>query len=209
MFLFGHIGLTLGAAVLGSGACTVLQQRCQRTPKAAPEQVCGQPEPAATPCAFSPAAWTAKLSAFLDIRLLLAGSMLPDIIDKPVGHYFFDSTFHNGRIFSHTLLFLVVLLVAGLLLYGKMGKSWLLALAAGVLAHLMLDSMWLTPQTFWWPLHGWRFPTMDDSNIIGDWLTTLFTDPWSYITEVAGLAILVLYGTWLLRTRKTRRISIP
>ena len=204
MFLFGHLGITLAAVVLGSGAITVRQDRGRETPQALAKQSPGQPEKTAKSSSFSPADWTRRLSAFLDVRLLLLGSMLPDIIDKPVGHLFFDSTFHNGRIFTHTLLVCLAFWAAGLWLYRQKGKTWLLALALGVLAHLVLDSIWLSPQTLFWPLYGWHFPSLDDSNIIGEWLASLFSEPAVYLTEIAGLIIMAIYGAWLMRTGKIR-----
>jgi hypothetical protein len=36
-----------------------------------------------------------------DIRLLILGSLLPDLIDKPLGHIILPE--NNGRIFAHTL----------------------------------------------------------------------------------------------------------
>ena len=49
----------------------------------------------------------------IDYRAVLVGSILPDIIDKPIGAYLFRSTFHNSRIFAHTLLFSVLLMLMG------------------------------------------------------------------------------------------------
>lgn len=203
MFLFGHLGITLGAAVLGSGAYNVLHDRFRKLEKAPPVQTSEQVETRAKPSALSLSTWIKSLNAFLDIRLLLLGSMLPDIIDKPVGDFIFRSTFHNGRIFSHTLVFLLMFLILGLWLYWKRKKTWLLALAVGVLSHLILDFMWLSPQTLFWPLYGWRFPGINDSDILGTWLTSLIREPTAYIPEIVGLVIVACYGFWLLRRRSS------
>ncbi|RNI15777.1 hypothetical protein EFE42_00600 [Methanohalophilus sp. RSK] len=40
---------------------------------------------------------------------VIIGSMLPDIIDKVIGRVLFADTFASGRIFAHSLLFVVVL----------------------------------------------------------------------------------------------------
>jgi GTP-binding protein len=56
------------------------------------------------------AGWREKgLPAQLDYRLVLIGSMLPDLIDKPLGGVILP--LGNGRIYSHTLLFLLAVLV--------------------------------------------------------------------------------------------------
>ena len=82
MLVLGHAGITLGAATLVAGALKSSHS----------SQVGG-------------ISWFILLGRYIDIRLLLVGSLLPDIIDKPIGQYFLVETFSNGRIFSHTLLF--------------------------------------------------------------------------------------------------------
>jgi len=89
------------------------------------------------------------------------GSLLPDIIDKPVGQFFFRDTFSNGRIFCHTLLFLILITLAGLCLYRSRGKTWLLGFSFGTFMHLIQDQMWLEPRTFLWPLYGFAFEKID------------------------------------------------
>jgi hypothetical protein len=55
--------------------------------------------------------------------------MLPDLIDKPVGIILFQDVFASGRIFSHSLLFVGVLEVAGYYIYARRGDSRMLMLA--------------------------------------------------------------------------------
>jgi inner membrane protein len=208
MFLFGHIGITLGAAVLGSGAYTILRDRFPKPPQASPGATPDRTHNGTKVSAFSPSTWIGRLDAFIDIRLLLIGSILPDIIDKPVGHFFFNNVFHNGRIFSHTLLFLLVLLVSGIWLYAWKKKTWLLTLAFGVLTHLILDQMWMSPRTFYWPLYGWRFPGYNDTNIIGAWLTSLIKYPADYIPEIFGVVIVGWVLSVLIKLRGLRQFLI-
>lgn len=40
----------------------------------------------------------------IDYRFVMLGSILPDMIDKPIGAFLFRNTFHNSRIFAHTLI---------------------------------------------------------------------------------------------------------
>ncbi|MFP3975182.1 MAG: hypothetical protein ACLFVK_03050, partial [Dehalococcoidia bacterium] len=61
------------------------------------------------------------IARVIDYRIALIGSMLPDIIDKPLGIYIFTETFSNGRIYAHTLLFFLVLLLIGLFRYIRSG----------------------------------------------------------------------------------------
>lgn len=175
MLLFGHAGVTLGAATLLAGAA-----------KSRPTS----------------ASWFATLSRYLDIRLLLVGSLLPDIIDKPVGQYFFRDTFDNGRIFSHTLLFLVLLSAIGFYLQKRYRQVWMLALAAGTFTHLLLDEIWLTPRTLFWPLLGFTFEKVSIANWLSDIFHELFSKPAVYIPEAVGLAIMLWFSLVLVRRKK-------
>ncbi len=197
MLVFGHAGLTLGVSALLAGALG-----------SSPSSKTKRNEAIAPPSHYSQvvsnrkASWLTYLGSRIDIRLLLVGSLLPDIIDKPVGHFFFRQTFNNGRIFCHTLLFLVLGTVAGIYLYRHYSKTWLLAFSFGTLTHLGLDQMWLTPQTLFWPLLGFTFEKADVSNWIPNIFHALLTDPAVYVPELVGAGILIRFVWLLLRKRK-------
>lgn len=173
MLLFAHTGITLGAAALIS-----------RT------------------LGNNKKSWITSAGDYLDVRLLMIGSLLPDIIDKPVGQLLFRETLSNGRIFSHTILFLVLITVAGLYLHQRHRKSWLLVLSFGTFTHLILDQMWRTPQTLFWPLFGFAF---DRINLTG-WLLSIFnrllTNPEVYVSELVGIAIILWFGLILMLRKK-------
>jgi membrane-bound metal-dependent hydrolase YbcI (DUF457 family) len=179
MLLFGHAGITLGAAALLAGAAN--KNHASQVKK------------------LSPFIWLGK---HVDIRLLLVGSLLPDIIDKPVGQFFFQETFSNGRIFSHTLLFLILVTVAGYFVYRYRRKLWLLVLAFGIFMHLLLDRMWLAPRTLFWPFLGLAFDRVDLENWLSDILRALLSRPGVYIPEAIGLLVLLYFGLVLIRHRK-------
>jgi inner membrane protein len=144
-----------------------------------------------------------RIGAFLkrlDLRFLLVGSLLPDIIDKPVGDFFFHETISNGRIFSHTLLFLLIISIAGYLLWRR-GHLWLAALAIGSFWHLVLDEIWLSPRTLFWPLFGFHFEKLGIDNPIGYWLHSLFSNPAVYIPEIIGALVLMWFVVRLIRRR--------
>jgi len=73
----------------------------------------------------------------IDYRLVLIGSVLPDIIDKPIGIYLFRETFDNGWVFAHTLLFFLILFLVGLYRYNRNQRTGLLVLAFGSGLHLI------------------------------------------------------------------------
>ena len=52
----------------------------------------------------------------IDYRLVAAGAILPDLIDKPLGIYLLRRQLGSGRIYGHTLLFGLVLVAGGSLL---------------------------------------------------------------------------------------------
>lgn len=142
---------------------------------------------------------TRQTKPAIDMRLILLGSLLPDIIDKPSGQWLFEDTFSNGRIFSHTLLFLAVLVSTGIYLYLKQRRSWLLVLGLGTFAHLLLDEMWLTPRTLFWPFFGFDFPRVELTSWGTNILQALFNDPSVYVPELIGFIILACFFGNLVR----------
>lgn len=149
----------------------------------------------------------------IDYRFVLAGSILPDVIDKPIGAIFFINTYHNSRIYGHTLLFSLMILLFGVYFLKKRGTSSVLVLGFGSLIHLILDSMWQYPETLFWPflnlgaaLHAksgrlsvlLRFPYRFDNWLAHD-AETIFQSPMPWIFELAGFMILAFFLIRLLR----------
>lgn len=197
MLLFGHVGITLGAAGVIAGVVT------NRSPGETPASAknTGTDNAIAGKTAGHPAFWLTTLGGYLDIRFLLIGSLLPDIIDKPVGQYLFQETFSNGRIFCHTLIFLILIAASGWYLYRRYHRTGLLALASGTLAHLILDRMWESPKTLLWPLFGLTFERVDLTYWMSRLLQALLLDPVTYIPELVGIAV-VAWFVWLLWRRQ-------
>ena len=179
MLLLGHAGITLGAAALAASA--VSHRNTSELQKAS---------------------FFAPLTRYVDIRLLIIGSLLPDIIDKPIGEFIFRGTFHNGRIFAHTLLFLILITVAGYYLYKRHKKLWLLTLAASAFMHVALDEMWQVPGTLFWPLLGFHFARYELANWLANILKALLSNPYVYISEAIGLAIVIWFGVWVISQKK-------
>ncbi len=179
MLVFGHTGITLGAATLIAGGLN----RGQNGPD-------------------EKTSWFDSLSRYVDIRVLLIGSLLPDIIDKPVGQYFFRETFSNGRIFSHTLMFLIVLTGIGFYLFKRHRQVWMLTLAAGTFFHLVLDRMWAAPGTLFWPLLGFTFEKAELTDWLSNILMALFSESGIFIPELIGLGVLLWFGLVLVFRKK-------
>ena len=131
-----------------------------------------------------------RFMKWVDLVFLALGSMLPDIIDKPLGLLAFG-TAEQGRTFGHTLLFLMVL--AALAVYLKNVR--IASLSVGVLAHLVLDSMWKSPAILLWPLLG-NFPPVQDLGILDYFQTLLYglRDPMVWVPEALGLSYLIFFA---------------
>ena len=122
----------------------------------------------------------------IDFRFVVVLAMLPDIIDKPLGHFILGDL-NNGRIIAHTLLFVVLVAAVSAIVFKKM--FW--AYALPVLLHQVLDFMWEIPKTMLWPVFGFGFESYD-MDVWEHWLEALTTNPYVIAGEVAGLVILVV-----------------
>ena len=203
MLTLGHAGITLGAAVLLAGALTNSRSATTRRSEGIePRRRSYEAAPASNCTPSERASWLILLGSYVDIRILLIGSLLPDIIDKPLAVFLFPETFNSGRIFCHTLLFLIMIILAGVYVYRRYCKTWLLALSFGTFTHLVLDRMWLAPRTLFWPLYGFTFEPADTTDWIQDMLYALFTDPGAYVPELLGAGILIWFMVALLRRRR-------
>ncbi|OOM05679.1 hypothetical protein CLOSAC_45480 [Clostridium saccharobutylicum] len=134
----------------------------------------------------------------------MVGAILPDLIDKPIGACLFRNTFHNSRIFAHTLLFSVLLMLIGLYIVNKHKKNKILLLGIGTSIHLILDSMWLYPEILFWPYFGWRFPVRPEGNWVQSDIIRLATDPSYYLPELIGIIIIAYYFVRLVKNRQMK-----
>lgn len=152
----------------------------------------------------------------VDYRVLLAGALLPDLIDKPLSLILGV----GGRAVAHTLLFALALSLPFLLLRSKAVSSrrqifWTaipLALAIGTWTHLLLDRMWALPEILFWPFLGFAFPLDPFDPFI---FLAGFQDPYVLAGEVLG-GLALGYLVWrhkvyrranLLRFLRTGRLS--
>jgi membrane-bound metal-dependent hydrolase YbcI (DUF457 family) len=144
----------------------------------------------------------------MDLRWVMVGSLLPDVIDKPIGSVFFHQFFEAHRLFAHALVFPIIMLL-GVLVVTRRGtgrKAWM-GIVIGTLFHLVLDGAWSQPEAFWWPFFGWGFPIQADS-AIGALVTATLTDPWIWAGEALGLAYLGLLWRSRLATPAERQIFL-
>ncbi len=117
----------------------------------------------------------------VDFRLVLLGSVLPDLIDKPLA-----AVLHlSGRMWAHSLLFLAGILLLSLVPVVR-GLRWV---GFGDAVHLLVDLIWQEPMVALWPLLGVAFPAGEQS--FGGYLQILLTDPYVQFGEIVGATILL------------------
>jgi len=121
--------------------------------------------------------WNVFRDPALDHRLVIAGALLPDLVDGSIS---------GGAGVLHSLIGATGLLVAVMVctLGRRRLRRRLLALSIGVFFHLVLDGAWAVSGAFWWPLTGW--------GLGAESLPALERPLWLIVAmEVAGLLALV------------------
>jgi hypothetical protein len=131
----------------------------------------------------------------VDVRLLVLGAALPDLIDLPIGTLIFADTFSRGELWAHSLI-IPSLYMSAVLLTTRRGRRRraLMAVGIGWLLHLLIDGMWLDQDVFLWPFFGWEMTPGPAPFWPLAWERAL-SDPWRWVTEAIGAGYLV----WLWR----------
>jgi len=174
VLILGHVGITFGVAVAAEAALRVRH---------------GNTGPRGFVARIRRA--TASLARRVDLRLMMVAALLPDIIDKPLGLLVLGDTYGTGRLFCHALIFPVALAAVGLLLWHVRRVSALLILAYGSALHLVLDAMWRTPTTLFWPITAITTHAGSPGNWLSRVLEGLLHNPATYVPEIAGAIILL------------------
>lgn len=129
----------------------------------------------------------------MDLRFLILGAVLPDLIDTPIGLVAYEAT-QSVRMVGHSLVVAGGLMVAVLLTTrrGRPRKRWM-PVAIGVLLHLFLDAMWADPETLWWPFLGLGFSEAPELTA-ADYVSRVLTDWRVWALEIVGAVYLVVLG---------------
>jgi hypothetical protein len=138
----------------------------------------------------------------IDFRIVLVLAILPDIIDKLIGHLLFYNELNNGRLFFHSLLVLFIMVI---ILY-KLNKDLFLIYSFPLFTHQIFDFMWDLPTTWFWPYYGLFFEKLE-KDVWGQWLTTLMTDPFIQLTEILGFIFGLLIFIYFKLYLKTNFIN--
>jgi inner membrane protein len=126
----------------------------------------------------------------VDVRYLLVGAILPDLVDLPVGTLLLANSYATGELWLHSLIIPSIYMV-GVLMLTRRGRRRRAYMAVGIgwLFHLLLDGLWTYPEVFLWPFFGWEIP-MGDAPYWSNAMDRALADPWRWGLEVLGLAYL-------------------
>ncbi len=190
MLLFGHIGITAGVVKVYDilVPVTKIGKGSQSNSNSEFGMVIGKKQP----CPYYLFNGIKSRIGSIDYRLVLLGSLLPDIIDKAVWFFASGDAFLSGRDYSHTLLFSLALFIGGLVLI-RYSKSWLFIISLSSFMHLILDQMWNSPAVLLWPLFG-SLPKRETAGWLYNIFRALFSSPEVYVPEIIGLVIVLLFA---------------
>jgi hypothetical protein len=126
----------------------------------------------------------------VDVRFLLFGAILPDLVDLLFGSVLLPGI-ARGELWFHTLL-APTLYMAVVLLATRRGRRRraYMALGVGWLFHILLDGMWTDPEVLFWPFFGFGMPAGEAPFWPGAWERAM-SDPWRWVLDVIGLAYLI------------------
>ena len=125
---------------------------------------------------------------------LALGMLLPDIIDKPLYYARFSDVISSTRTFGHSGLLWIVFLLLG----WAIGRRWPIALAVGMITHIILDFTLdllaaSDPRITWlaltWPLNGAAFGKLYIASL-AEHTSRLFSG-WTLAAEVLGLGLVI------------------
>lgn len=94
----------------------------------------------------------------IDYRVVIAASLLPDIVDKPLASILVGSYSYESRAFGHSMIFIGCVALLLLIHWLWTRNNWLVPVVFGVVLHDLFDEMWTQAGVFYWPLLGWKFP---------------------------------------------------
>jgi membrane-bound metal-dependent hydrolase YbcI (DUF457 family) len=138
------------------------------------------------------AVWLVFRDPAIDHRLVMAGALLPDVVDGATGGPW---VLHS--VFGSVVLLGVVMLTT---VRRRRLRRQLIAVPIGTFLHLVFDGAWTDTDTFWWPFSG----------SFGDGLLpSLERGPVVVVLEVVGLGILVwAYRRFRLDEPERRRVFL-
>lgn len=148
-----------------------------------------------------------KNDCFIDYRIVIAGSLLPDIIDKPLVQILYGLRNHDGHLIAHSFIFSGLLIVLGMIIICINENKSVFTLGICSLIHQLLDKLMSVPNIFFLPnvnsrnfialkrlafVHNitlpiyTRFPYLRDTVLY-------FEKPYIFISETIGFIIIIYF----------------
>jgi hypothetical protein len=87
------------------------------------------------------------------LPLCIFGALLPDLLDKSLA-LLLPGIFGSGRTLGHTLLFFLLAVLVGILLWHNRRTLLGVAAACALFSHQVLDAMWGLRSAWFFPLLG-------------------------------------------------------
>jgi hypothetical protein len=127
----------------------------------------------------------------VDVRFLIFGAVLADLIDMPTGTVLLADRYATGELWAHSLL-IPTIYMGVVLLATRRGRQRRAFMAVGVawLFHLLIDGMWTEPEVFFWPFFGWELPAGEAPYWPLAWERAM-NDPWRWILDGIGAVYLI------------------
>ncbi|MFH0968818.1 MAG: metal-dependent hydrolase [Methanobacteriota archaeon] len=122
------------------------------------------------------------------IYACIFGSLLPDLIDKPFGILILPGV-QDGRMICHS--FIGIFCIMAIVWFLFRDQFIALAIGAGVILHQVLDTMWLTPENWFFPLFG-PFPIHDNYRYFETGFLRELTTPSEWLFLAGALILLVM-----------------
>lgn len=130
------------------------------------------------------------------IPFCIAGAILPDLIDKPLGYFFFPQALDSGRTFFHSLLIAGIILALALVVLRFRRTFVITGLAAVIVLHQLLDVMWREPVTWFYPLLGPFQPYHYVNYFVSFfWLEITSASEWIFLCATLTL-LMSAYDEW-------------
>ena len=196
MLFFGHIGITTGVVKV----C----QELTSGRRSGRNEILLQPQSGKDQSRqYDPRSNIRDRIESIDYRFVLLGSLLPDIIDKPMWLFTNNNLGWAGRGYAHTFLFSFLLLIGGLILVARWNKTCLITVAVGCFIHLIFDQIWLNTTTLWWPLLG-PIPRAVSIGWLSSLAEGLISVPYVYISETVGFVIMFYIALRLIKNHRVK-----
>jgi membrane-bound metal-dependent hydrolase YbcI (DUF457 family) len=128
------------------------------------------------------------------------GSILPDVVDKPLGHIVLNSVLDNGKIYFHSLIIFLLFLITGIVVWKYFRSSSFLCVALGVFIHQLVDMMWKKPVNWYYPLLG-PYQVETHTEYILSVLRAELSSPTEWVFFIALFMIVAMAGISLYRNQ--------